>query len=360
MISSKVIVVIILFSVLVSFIFITSFKKIKPVMIKYLYNTQLPVIKENWKGNLIIDGQFTNSNTKENIPLKDVIKWKFTKNPQKEEKKADTFKLKFYTNNEFINSPDDIIVWFGHSSFFIRVNGISILTDPCYYDMPLIKRLVPIPCNTNQLNKIDYVIISHFHREHFDKKSIEEIFENNPNAKALIPLNGGKMLKKTTNNYEEAGWYQQFITSNKIKIYFLPARHWNRRNMFDYNTMLWGSFIIKTNEKTIYFAGDTGWGNHFEEIHKLFPDIDYALLPVGAYKPSFLMQREHISPSEAVKASNILGAKNIIPMHYGTYNLSDEPIGEPVRELKKLEKEKLINGNIHYQGVGETLILNKL
>ena len=134
----------------------------------------------------------------------------------------------------------------------------------------------------------------------------------------------------------------------------MPAKHWNKRGLTDFNKTLWGSFIIKSNNKTIYFAGDTAVGNHFKEIAEFFPKIDVALMPIGAYKPEFIMKDAHISPWEALEAFNHLQAKLFIPMHYGTYDLSDEPFGEPYRVMQK-EKD---NYNIRVLDVGEEFLLN--
>ena len=114
----------------------------------------------------------------------------------------------------------------------------------------------------------------------------------------------------------------------------MPVRHWNRRGLLDFNKTLWGSFIIRHNGTNIYFAGDTSMGDHFYETANMFPEIDYCLLPVGAYKPENIMQDAHLSPQEAYEAFKILGGKRFIPMHFGTYDLGDEPLGEPQRILE--------------------------
>ena len=250
-----------------------------------------------------------------------------------------------------------MIIWLGHASFFIRINGITILTDPSYYKIPFIKRMVDMPCEPSKIKGVDYLIVSHNHRDHLDIHSIKEIFKANPKAKALVPLKMDKQIEKYTNNIEQAGWYQQFTTSNKVKIYLMPAHHWCRRGFFDHNKELWGSFIIQTDSTTIYFAGDTKFDTHFEEIAKLFPKIDYALIPVGAYKPKFIMEKAHMSPWEAVDAINILKPSVFIPMHYATYDLSDEPIGEPVRILIQFKEGRKIASDLRYLKIGEKFML---
>jgi len=183
------------------------------------------------------------------------------------------------------------------------------------------------------------------------KKSIEVLYKNNPDIEALVPLELNAFFDKKGIKNQQAGWYQKYKTKGKAEIYFMPAKHWNRRGALDFNKNLWGSFVVKVNNKTIYFAGDTAYGNHFKEINKLFGEIDYCLMPVGAYKPENIMKDTHMSPQEALKGFVDLQGKTFIPMHFGTYDLSDEPLGEPLRILES-EKE---NFNITVLNIGEIL-----
>jgi L-ascorbate metabolism protein UlaG (beta-lactamase superfamily) len=167
---------------------------------------------------------------------------------------------------------------------------------------------------------------------------------------ALVPLNNGEYFEKKGIKVQEAGWYQKYQINHEVEVYLMPAKHWNRRGLFDFNKTLWGSFIIRYKGTTIYFAGDTSMGDHFEEIARLFPDIDYCLLPVGAYKPESIMKEAHLSPQEAYKAFHLLAGKTFIPMHFGTYDLGDEPLGEPKRVL-----EAYADNNIKIVKVGEVV-----
>jgi L-ascorbate metabolism protein UlaG (beta-lactamase superfamily) len=323
----------------------------------YVINPKLSVIKQGWKGNPMVGNKFTNDSVIERYSFWQLLKWKFSVNPQRKEKKADTFRVETIATTDFISSKNDMIVWLGHASFFIRINGVTILTDPCYGKMLFQKRLAKMPCKTEEIKGIDYILVSHNHRDHFDLGSLSDLYKVNPNAKALLPLKGGSVLKKVTSNYEEAGWYQQYSTNPKIKIFFMPAKHWGRRGVFDFNKVLWGSFVIQSDTTTIYFAGDTSFGDQFEEVSKLFPKIDYALIPVGAYKPPYIMKRAHISPTEAIEGAKILKPTHFIPMHYATYDLSDEPIGEPIRTLKDIQLKGQYTGIIDYLKIGQELLI---
>lgn len=313
-------------------------------------NNKLKTIKENWEGNYFINGQFSNvAKQDKQLSLLTIFNWKRKKSPFAEKKKADNFKLKVIKNKAFIHSKEDCIIWLGHSSFFIRTNGISILTDPILNDIPLVKRLAGYCCKTSELKNIDYILLSHGHRDHFDEKTLKTIFKSNPNVEVLCPLELRYFFQKNTIKVQEAAWYQQYKTKKGIDIFFMPAIHWNKRGLTDFNKNLWGSFIIKTKQKTIYFAGDTAVGKHFKEIGEFFPNIDIALMPIGAYRPDFIMRNAHISPWEALDLFTDLKAKLFIPMHYGTYDLSDEPLGEPYRVMQEEQK----NYNIKILDIGE-------
>jgi len=327
----------------------------KPEGVKqFVNNKELKTIKKDWKGNVKIGDEYANGAIRDEqiMPL-GILKWKLSKNPQAEEKKKDTFKLNVQKNLAFLHSDKDMIVWLGHASFFIRIGGKTILTDPVFGNVSLIKRLVGVACDVSDFKNIDYLVLSHGHRDHFDKSTLKKLIANNPNMEALVPLELHSYFEQNKIKTQQAGWYQQYNTNSDVEIFFLPAKHWNRRGVLDFNKNLWGSFIIKFQEKTIYFSGDTAYGSHFKEINKLFGSIDYCLLPIGAYKPEIIMKDTHISPTEAIQAFDDLDGQVFIPMHFGTYDLSDEPVGEPKRTLDKEKGER----EVKYLDIGEMLLI---
>ena len=285
----------------------TSNKKHK---ITYKTNPELPVIKDGWKGNIVIDSKFHNDSIPEKPPLLDVLKWKFSRNPQQKEKQLDNFKLSSRYFESFTNSEDKII-WLGHASFIIIVNGITLITDPVFFDLSMIKRKVSIPCDLKSLKSIDYLLVSHDHRDHLDLKSAGIIAKNNPNIKMLLPLNASSLFEKKEFKSiakQEAGWYQEYKIKDDIRIIFLPTRHWGRRGLFDFNKTLWGSFLIIAGDKKIFFSGDTAYDDKiFKDIQAEFGDIDICLLPIGAYSPRFMMKTSHTTPEEAFTIFNDLG-----------------------------------------------------
>jgi L-ascorbate metabolism protein UlaG (beta-lactamase superfamily) len=323
---------------------------------QYTYNPTLYTCKTGWPGTPInAHGRFVNHEHPYIPALSAVLKWKLGPKPQQHEKAADTFRLKIQHQTNFIHDTADCIVWLGHASFFIRLAGINMLIDPIFYDIPFTHRYTPAPFTPDVLPPLDYLLISHDHRDHCQEESIKKIIKLNPSAAILTGLRMEKLLRPWAGRapIQTAGWYQQYTTSPALNIYYLPTRHWGKRGITDTNKRLWGAFVFQTKDHTVYFSSDTGYGSHFSDARKIFPNIGTAIIGVGAYKPEWFMHPVHISPTDAVQAFHELGAKVLIPMHYGTFNLSDEPIGEPVRVLRALEAAGKIQGELKVLDVGE-------
>lgn len=324
----------------------------------FKFNPGLPFIHKNYPGNLQINGKFVNNlsgnGAAEKFQYSKLLRWMCSQNPQKKEKKAENFKLPIVNKLPDLSSGKNKIIWLGHASFLIRIDGINILTDPILRDLPFLKRKVPLPFDINALNKIDYILISHGHRDHLDKGTIKQLNQLNPGVQFLVPLQMGRLISNWGGtNIQEAGWFQKFNTGKKQpEIIFLPAHHWHRRGLTDFNQILWGSFLIRTPRLSLYFGGDTGFNKHFQEIQPLIAPPDYIIMPIGAYKPPFMMQAYHTSPEDAVNAFNELEGKTFIPMHYGTYDLSDEPLGEPLEKIKTLNEKGHIQGYLKILDIG--------
>jgi L-ascorbate metabolism protein UlaG (beta-lactamase superfamily) len=160
------------------------------------------------------------------------------------------------------------------------------------------------------------------------------------------------------NTVQEAGWYQQYtLLDSGLNITYVPSRHWSRRWLWDDNQSLWGGFYIQNGDKSIYFMGDSGAGAHFADIQKNLGSPDYCLMGVGAFKPEWFMHQAHISPSDAITAFNTLQGKYFIPMHFGTFDLSDEPRLEPWDILVK--NKSLIQGALVEPVIGRNLMLHR-
>lgn len=319
------------------------------------HNPALPFIHSTWKGNPLDDkGLYCNLNGPSERGLREVLQWQLGPKPQKAEKKADTYIHTHHINATFPQHKHDGMAWLGHATFLIQLNGVRMITDPVFWGMPGIRRIVPFPYAPDSIRAVDYILLSHNHRDHADKKSMQLLCANNPQAIILTGLQEGDLFRKWNirNTIIEAGWYQQYPLKN-IDIAYLPARHWNRRFLWDLNEMLWGSFLIQGKNKTIYFGADSGYDNHFSDIGRRFGKIDTSILGCGAYKPEWFMSISHKSPSEAVQAFHDTGASAFVPMHIGTFDLSDEPISEPFQLLKQFRDEGKLNGELQLMDIGE-------
>ncbi|WP_020567411.1 MBL fold metallo-hydrolase [Neolewinella persica] len=299
----------------------------------------------------------------------------FSRNPQRAEKKADTWTPPVATGVGYLeNRTENWIVWLGHACFLFQFNGVRFLVDPQLTDMPLVPRRVFPPFTYEEIRDVDYLLFSHDHRDHVDEKCIRAICKNNPIRKVLCPLKLSSVIGKWVEDIpiEEAGWYQIFETGTTgVRITFLPSRHWCRRGLTDFNRVLWGSFMLEVQDlggaagaeevgeagapagHTIYFGGDSAKTSYWKEIGDMFPDIDVAMLGIGAYKPDYMMQENHASPEEAHRGFLDLGAKRWWPMHHGTYDLSNEPASEPITWATELMAENGMVERLVQPAVGE-------
>jgi len=331
-------------------------------LMSQVFNPDLPFIQgkpSSWSGNPTIKGRFFHPQYPMNKSFSDVMKWKKMKNPYELEKKNDTFQLPISQDlNALKSDSTDGIFWLGHATFVIRINGIQFITDPVFGKATVLKRFSKLPVQVEELPQSHYLLMSHDHRDHCDKRSLKLLKKLNPNLKFYSGLNMDKILKQFLKGSEGqvAGWYQKYQTDS-FELYFLPTRHWAKRGFFDTNKRLWGSFILKIGGKTIYFGGDSGYSSHYKEIAELFPDIDYAILGIGAFEPEWFMETNHASPEKAYQEIKDLNAQYMIPMHYGTFDLSDEPVCYPQKMLETI-KESRKDSSIIIPNLGGNLIVH--
>ncbi|MFL5753613.1 MAG: MBL fold metallo-hydrolase [Bacteroidia bacterium] len=325
--------------------------------VEYTNNPELRnYYPEGFKGTPIDkQGRFLNLDGPMELGLKQVLKWKLGGNPHKDEKKKDHWRATVIHDPSFLTKKNDSLTWLGHASFFIRLGGIQVLIDPIFYGLPMVPRMSEFPVDPVLFKNIDYLLISHNHRDHCDQKSIRLLAKNNPNMKVLTGLKMDVLLKKWLRGQEiqAAGWYQQYKTPGELNIFYLPSKHWSKRLLRDTNECLWGAFAIQHKAKTIYFSGDTGYADHFKALPELFPGLDVCIIGCGAYSPRWFMRSNHIAPDDAVKAFHETGAELMIPMHYGCFDLSDEPAGEPVRILKQITEEEQLQERLKILSIGE-------
>ena len=329
--------------------------------ISYLRNEALPIVRPGYPGNKLFGNEFANGEDLFEPSFAKVLKWQLSTNPQKEEKKRDTWAPAVMDCTAAFSSTEDMLVWLGHAGFLLRVAGVTLLFDPVLFSSVGLRHRHAFPCPPEAIRSIDYLLLSHGHRDHLDERSIKLLARQNPQMQVLSSLRMTPLLRGIAPSLpvQEAGWWQQYDLGPNapLEIIYLPASHWHRRGLADTNQVLWGSFLIRArqSDKLIYFAGDTSYAGHFEAIEGRFGPIDIALMPIGAYKPAYMMAQSHVNPHEAAKAVNVLRAGHVVPMHYGTFSLSDEPASEPLRQLTEVAAGGMLRGELHAPAVGEVL-----
>lgn len=289
----------------------------------------------------------------------DLIKWQTDPNPYKAIKKNYSQRLEVVKGLSPESMPENSLLWLGHASFLIKLSGLKILIDPVLNDLSfLIKRNTDLPVDKKLLKDLNYILISHDHRDHCDEESIKLLARQNPDTTWLCGLELDKLLKKWTNseNIQPAGWYQQYnLQDQNLKISYLPTRHWSRRGLTDTNTTLWGAFMIESNEKKIYFGGDSGFGSHVKKVREIFGKVDLYIAGIGAFAPRWFMAPSHMHPEEVANTSDELKATNLLPMHYGTFDLSDEPLLEPANVIRKLKEQNTFQSNLLLPAIGDVV-----
>lgn len=305
----------------------------------HTFNPKLPYVKvpSGWKGTPIRnDGTYQNLVHPFSSSMYSVLKWKLSQNPQANLKRTDKRTLEIEQITGSVQRTKDQLIWLGHASYLITLGGLTMLTDPIWLDNWVLKRHSPLPIDPEKIREVDYILLSHDHRDHCDEATLKLLAKTSPNATILTGLSMQSLVQPwmPKNKIQEAGWFQSYDLKESIQITFVPTRHWSRRGLMDINKRLWGGFYIESAERSLYFMGDSGYGSHFELISDTLGAPEVAMMGIGAYKPEWFMHPAHTSPMEAAQAFRDMKAQTFIPMHFGTFDLSDEPLLEPIDWLK--------------------------
>ncbi len=232
------------------------------------------------------------------------------------------------------------VTWVNHATLLLQVENVNILTDPMWSE-----RCSPVSflgprrhrapgLRFRDLPPIDVVLVSHNHYDHLDVATLHRVqWRNAP--RIVTPLGNSLLMSRVgIRGATELDWWRSVRVAEHVDVTCVPSQHFCARGLSDRNRALWGGFVIATRSGNAYFAGDSGWGSHFERIRERFRSIRLAMLPIGAYLPRWFMRPAHIDPAEAVEAHKVLGADVSVPMHYGTFRLSDEGEAQPVDDLR--------------------------
>jgi L-ascorbate metabolism protein UlaG (beta-lactamase superfamily) len=241
------------------------------------------------------------------------------------------------------------ITFIGHSSFFLQIGGKNILIDPNFGRwIFILKRLRRPGLNLRELPAIDAVLVSHAHFDHLHRPSLRAIAwltrrKTGKRSAIIVPRHVRDLVSDLGyGRIIELDWWQSFPLGN-VEVTHVPSRHWGARVVRDTHRG-YGGYVLRSGKQSIYHAGDTAYFDGFREIgERLKPEV--ALLPIGTYHPDSF-RRVHTSPEDAVQAFLDLGAHWMVPMHYGTFRLSYEPVDEPVQRLKADAKRRGIEKKI--------------
>jgi N-acyl-phosphatidylethanolamine-hydrolysing phospholipase D len=232
------------------------------------------------------------------------------------------------------------VTWIGHSTLLVQLQHVTFLTDPIWSDrpspVPLLgpRRYVEPGLEIDDLPPIDFVIVSHNHYDHLDLPTLQSLAMRNPATVFYVPLGNGKLLRQNgIDNVKELDWGQTAVYKGAT-VHCLPSQHWSKRSLTDDHRALWSSWAVTGDQRRFYFAGDTGYFRGFEAIGKKLGPFDLVALPIGAYAPRAMMRESHMNPEEALQAAIDLRASRAVAMHFGTFDLSDEPLAEPPLRFK--------------------------
>jgi L-ascorbate metabolism protein UlaG (beta-lactamase superfamily) len=274
--------------------------------------------------------------------LPSLLKWKLTSSPAKWPKTAGGLESPSFAPRAATDQITATLV--GHATFLLQFAGLNLLTDPVWSDRcspvswagPMRVRPPAIPWE--DLPPIDLILLSHNHYDHCDLTTLRRL-DQRFSPIILTGLGNRAFLQfHGLTRVMEADWWECYPLppagpGEDLKITFTPALHWSNRGGGSKNTSLWGGFYLSTATRSLFFAGDSGYAEHFQEINRRLGPPDLALLPIGAYEPRWFMRTMHMNPAEAVQAHLDLKARRSLGMHYGTWQLTDEGIDDPVQAL---------------------------
>ena len=307
------------------------------------------------------DGAFQNLSV---TPMKPegVSYWRMTKEFfKKHPETAPPAKLPFVkTDLDKLNSAEPVIVWFGHSSYLIRVENKNFLVDPVFSGnaAPVSFMVKAFPGSNEykagNMPVIDYLILTHDHYDHLDYKTIRKL--KNKIGKIYCSLGISSHLKHwgvDDNLVTEMDWWESKQLEGNIQLTAAPARHFSGRGLKRGQT-LWSSFILKTSTHNLYLGGDSGYDSHFKEIGEKYGPFDLAILESGQYNTMWPLI--HMMPEETVQAAVDLQAKALLPVHWGKFLLAMHPWNEPLKRV--LTKAKELNIQVRTPRIGEPLNLD--
>jgi N-acyl-phosphatidylethanolamine-hydrolysing phospholipase D len=255
------------------------------------------------------------------------------------------------------------VTWIGHATLLVQLGHVTFLTDPTWSNrpspVPLIGpgRFVAPGLKIEDLPPIDFVVISHNHYDHLDLPTLRTLAKRDPETVFFVPLGNGDLLRRQgLEQVQELDWGQTAAYQG-VTVHCLPSQHWSKRSLTDDHKALWSSWAVTSADRRFYFAGDTGYFSGFKAIGERLGPFDLVAVPIGAYEPRAMMRESHMNPEEAMTAAQDLGASRAVAMHFGTFDLSDEPLAEPPQRFKTAARDTDLGvENAWVLDIGETRV----
>ncbi len=229
------------------------------------------------------------------------------------------------------------VTWVGHATVLVQMDGVTLLTDPIWSDKPFPvtfvgpKRFAAPGIALEALPPIDFALISHNHYDHLDLPTLRWLAARG--TRFFVSLGDAALLRASgMHQVEELDWWDRCALGG-VEVHCVPSQHWSGRKLTDDCASLWSGFVVVGPTRRFYFAGDTGYFAGFTEIGKRLGPFDLAALPIGAYDPPAMMRAVHLDPEEALQAGLDVGAARMLGIHYGTFDLTDEPLDEAPRRF---------------------------
>jgi N-acyl-phosphatidylethanolamine-hydrolysing phospholipase D len=310
------------------------------------------------------DGTFRNNYLPSlDKPFSDLLKWQWTRERQGpisfERAKNDPDLLKK-------NKTKPTVTWIGHSTLLIQFAGLNILTDPHFSERSTPvrffgpKRYTQPGLRIEDLPHIDLIVISHNHYDHLDQASVEQLYERQKDdpPRFFVPLRQKRWFDDLAiPNVVELDWHERQEFQG-WKVHAVPVQHWSARGIWDRNEVLWAGWVLEHPDFRFFFAGDTGYSQDFKDLGERFGHFDLAAIPVGAYEPRWFMKAAHVNPDEAVQIHKDIGSVLSVGIHWGTFQLTDEPMDDPPKRLRQaLDKAGISAKQFIVMQHGETRIL---
>ena len=227
-----------------------------------------------------------------------------------------------------------------HATVLLQLDSLNILTDPVWSERVGLEGEVGVPrhrapgIDFDSLPSIDIVLLSHDHYDHMDLPTLLRL-QRRFHPRIVTGLgNPAYLATKGVRGAEQLDWWQSAQLGRGVRVTAVPARHWSGRSLSDRYERLWEGFVIEGTRDTLYFAGDTGWGRMYGELHARWSRFALELLPVAPFRPRWYMARKHLSPDDAVRVAQITRSGTMIPIHWGTFELGDDGESEAVDTLR--------------------------